>query len=199
MINNKFKEWLEKVEASNEAFNKMTKAEKRVQIAKDVIDRINLEQIVPSNVFLDDDKGYTFGVPFGNTPLEDGQEMKTSLNSITCSACVKGGMFLSYVGRSNNHTYDEYTGVSIEEDSKELKKLREIFTQRQLDLMELFFEGDIFSWMHDKGKRLVKANEKMVEKFHEKYIFDRRSRMIAICENIIENNGTFKPRTLKYE
>ena len=106
-------------------------------------------------------------------------------------------MFLSYVGRSNNHTYDKDEGVSIGEDSRELKKLREIFTQRQLDLMELFFEGMAFSWMHNEGDRISETNKKLMQKFYKKE-FDRTSKMIDICENIIENDGTFKPRKLKF-
>ena len=183
------KKLVARIEAENEIFDSLSKAEKRVRIAQDCLERIKLNLISPyTNNFL---------YPASISVLQMNSNLKESVNSnIQCSACAKGGLFLSYVGRVNNFDSCKLVGGNDVDDS-EHKKLLEIFTLRQLALIEFAFEGNQYL-----NRYWDKSGENSIEiKFSEKlqinaYNFCRRydvkERLIAICENIIENKGTFK-------
>jgi hypothetical protein len=176
-----------KIEAENAEFEKMSKAEKRVVIAKDCLVRIKLEQINPSKgrfCSLIDDYAYSH------------LNIKTVLNSEStnlCSACAKGSLFLSYVGRVNNITFNQIQGFNGLGDSDH-KKLLEIFTARQLSLIEIAFEGHQYI-SYDTNNHYIDFSEGIIykiEKFREKHNYNAESILIDICNNIITNKGTFK-------
>lgn len=181
MIKTKFKSFLNKIEEDNKAFDSADAAQKRVKIAQDVIDRLKVKQVIATSEFLNNEEGCDFW-------LESDESYKDTVNTKVCRACAKGALFLSYVGRVNNLN-GTGNGSSINYDSPEMEKLKEIFTQEQLDLMELAFERNEFSWM------VTDFDEEVKERA---YAFNRRrnnkdNMLKAICENIIENNGTFIP------
>jgi hypothetical protein len=172
------KNWVKTIEESNEAFNKMTKAEKRVTIAKDVIKRVDIGQIDAYSTFISFDG-----------EVEEGKPLKPFFNAIQCSACAKGSLFLSYVGRVNK--FKKEGSFSMDPYSKEMKKIKQIFSQLQLDMIEIAFEGGTFSWT-DREKISNKQISKSLEFFKNNTV-GSRLRLKRIMENIIENNGTFKP------
>lgn len=182
MIKTKFTKFVNTIEADNKAFDSASKAEKRVKIAKDVIARVKTKQIIPASEFLSDEEACSID-------LYEDESYKELANTTVCRACAKGALFLAYVGRVNNLNGDPHNSASIEPDSVEMQKLTEIFSQDQLDLMEMAFEGTNYSWMR---------RDSHDEEAERAYAFNRRrtkkeSRMIAVCENIIKNNGTFIP------
>lgn len=179
-----FKKFIAKIEAENELFNSMSKAEKRVRIAEDCLERIKLNLYEPnSGCFI---TGQTQRL------LEIKPDLKDSVNSsIQCSACAKGGLFLTYVGRVNNFKSSQLDGGNNIR-TNDHRKLLEIFTARQLALIEFAFEGSQhihYDLRH--GEIDLDDLEDKISKFYEKYNDDRK-RMIAICENIIKNKGMFK-------
>lgn len=163
------------VKRTNKKYEAATKAEKRVMIAKDTIARIEADNIIPrhTGVVTDINPDYRFFKDFINTTGE------------SCQVCAKGALFCSLVGRVNdvktedidNHSNDKYDLVH--------EKLLDVFTLKQLDLIETAYECCSYLGEID-GKSARKA-----EKFYDKFS-DNDKRLIAICKNIIANQGTFK-------
>jgi hypothetical protein len=181
----------EKIEAENEAFEQMTNAEKRVRIAEDCIERIRLEQITAS-------KGMVVEFGFNKNKSENLKELLN--DGIQCKACAKGGLFLSYVGRVNNFEKCEIQNDNRENDN-EHQKLLEVFDIKQLALIEAAFEGKPYLSVSLRGN--TQKYRKFFKKHGGKYDYndfeypvsedadDNNNRLIAICENIIANKGTF--------
>jgi hypothetical protein len=186
----KLTKFVERIEAENKLFNSMSKAEKRVRIAEDCLERIQLNLINPYvNQFIN---------PSDIQMLQQlNTDLKTSLNSsIQCTACAKGSLFLSYVGRVNN-----FDSCHLDDDnnirSNAHKKLLEIFTHNQLSMIEYAFEGiQYLRYYRVKNERKeIEFSYTIRQKLSEiKAIYESPTdRMIFICENIIKNKGTYKP------
>ena len=180
-----------KIDKDNEMFNKATKAQKRVIIAQDCLDRIKLEQIIPfSGRFCDVKPNFEYS----------DKNIKNELNSykgVICSACAKGSLFMSYVGRTNKYNFNNIEGDN-DRNNKDHSKLLQIFTLRQLALIEYVFEGTQHIHYDKKGERITFYYYYDVLEFRNK-VFNLKGDgdkdtklMIAICNNIIENKGTFK-------
>jgi hypothetical protein len=195
----------------NEAFNLMTKEEKIVTIAKDCLNRLDLNQITAKT-----------GVLFGwNEREHKGKEsVQTVCNTdskFNCSACMKGGLLLSYIGRVNQFNFGQISKRNNIR-SREHKKLTELFSKEQLALIEFAFEGRLYinikftketilkvvKFYYENGGRYAYYEkdefDDMVKEQQAKdfvtlrcYSKDEEKRMIAICENIIENKGVFIP------
>lgn len=178
----------ERIKADNEKFAKATKAEKRVIIAQDCLDRIRLAQIQPK---------------FGSfCSLKVRRPEFTSLKAVldteeqqVCSSCAKGSLFMSYLGRVNQFTFNDLlynSGNSAYDDSH--LKLLEIFTKKQLSLIEFFFEGEQYIY------KTFKFDKDIIEAYRERIIggFDHRTleganlMLTELCNNIIKNKGSFK-------
>ncbi len=176
------KELFKSIEEQNEVFNTSSKAEKRVMIAQDCLVRIKLNQLksnkgrmFTNNLFVNTD---------GDTSLKS--LLNKDKNPLKCSVCAKGGLFMSYVGRVNEcPVYDVSDDTGL--NSKPMRKLLEIFSAKQLSLIETAFEGDTFSWNKTLSDNYVRKALRFFDRYNVK------NRLGAICENIIENKGTFKP------
>ena len=190
-MNAEIKALAEQIEADNELCKSMTEAEKRVVIAHDCIIRIHAEQFKPCrNKFfanLEDFKSYDDD---SNT-----KSIKETINNSeivpTCEVCAKGGLFLSIIGRVNNFTFGEVWGDN-DIDSDEHAELLNFFSARQLALIELAFEGEQYIDYDEDGEPIdfsTKKENKAI-KFYDSYE-KSNNRLIAICENIINNNGEF--------
>jgi hypothetical protein len=107
------------------------------------------------------------------------------VNTKTCEVCAKGGLFVSYIGRVNNFSDD---CLGNDESNEAHKKLLEVFTLRQLAIIEYAFEGTQYIYSVNIPYDL----EKKLHKFYDENYDDDDKRLIKICENIIKNKGTFK-------
>lgn len=183
------------IEAKNEEFLQMTPAQKRVEIANDLIARVRLKQFVAG-------KSRIVHLKYGGALAEANYEdsVKDILNSTdenVCQVCAKGGLLMSYIGRVNGETRGDlselngYNSNSIENPAH--KKLLELFDARQLSYIELAFEGNKYLNYDEKREPIVFTAEEMEAAlaFYSKYENDSNKRLIAISENIITNNGTF--------
>lgn len=167
----KLQQFIKKIEKTNKIFNESTKAQKRVMIAQDCIDRIKCNLLTAST---------------GSFITYNGWEVDQKLvNTTTCQVCAKGGLFASYIGRVNNFR-DECLGN--DERNEAHKKLREVFTLRQLAIIEYAFEGSQYIY----SVSLTPDMENKLEDFYDENYEDDDQRLIKICENIIKNKGTFK-------
>ncbi len=163
----------EKAEA---AFKKMTKAEKRVAIAKDVIANLKTRQLKPLS-------GTYFSIAAG-----DEFDLQTALaKGAECTVCALGGLFACAVPYKNGDmgAVDIHNGMVI------INYLRGIFEKKQLDLIETAFEKKLMGDPYPFATREAEQNHPAV-RFGKKYP-GHKARMAAIMQNIIKNEGTFKP------
>ena len=155
------------------AYKKMTRAERRVAICKDVIKQLDAGRYIASSTYLE--------------LANDGEELvETKDNPIsnkTCYLCGKGAMFVSKVSKfngvkpfvpNNTHPWDMVEGVS------------DAFSKDQMDNIERLFECffSSHSLLGSYGKWLSwKLNS-------------QEERLRIICQNIIDNKGTLRPKQL---
>lgn len=186
---------LEIIEESNKAFSKMSKANQRVAIAKDVIMTIKAKKIkISQGSYVTNDE---LSEEIGN--YEKPVELQKLLAKVDepCEVCAKGAMFICDIMRRNDFKVSDNT--NIEDERIISKRLSQYFPQQQLDLIECAFEEGVqqdytktLSIRNDDGNWIYSEIAKEAMEFGERY---KRSedRLIAIMKNIIKNNGTFKP------
>jgi hypothetical protein len=180
---------MSKINKLNEEFKKATKAQKRVMIAQDVLAQLKAKRYfaesgcwVQPNIKAACEK---------NLKDEDSvQELFAAKKIESCNVCALGGLFMSCINLNNNTTVEDlkkefYIGDFVYDDSKISNGLNRIFTQKQLILIESYFEGSQGYFKGDNEKTVV---------FLESYNDDERLEMIM--QNIIDNDGTFKPNKL---
>ena len=163
--------FLKRIEKTNEVFNNSAPEQKRVMIAQDVIDRIKAQLLQPKVQRL-------IRMP------ECARVNQENVNTLTCEVCAKGGLLASYVGRVNN--FDVDCLISNTENNEAHVKLLELFTLEQLAIIEYAFEGGQYIHSVNISGNLRTA----LRMFYENYE-TAEERLIAICENIIKNNGDF--------
>lgn len=178
------KSYFEKyVEKSNEVFKAATKAEKRVMIAKDTILRIrkgNLEVQTGTLVEMQDDTQHP--------------SFKDYINGeyVNCEVCAKGALFCSFVGRVNKMSTKDVISSSGNEPTNNIHlKLKSLFSIKQLDMIETVFEGDslLGTLSNDEEEKCYNFTIGL----EVKGIYEEDDKLIAICKNIIKNEGTFIP------
>jgi|SRR6185369_5172464 len=177
------------------SFGKLSKAEKRVAIAKDVLKWIKtgVAKAETGTYFripqLDGDEGINSEL-FGNLELRDIIEK----NQLKCTVCAKGAIFLSSLMKRNNFTLNMLSSYGEVRGQECCDRVSDIFTRTQLDLIEDAFEGTyetsdgVDYWnTYDDG---YSNKDKAIKKFYEKYTTDE-GRLVAIMNNIIKNKGEF--------
>lgn len=189
-------------------FQKLSKAKKAVLVAKDV-----LEQLAAKKYRANTGNYISFD---GQIPFEG--DIKSNFDKLpSCKVCALGSMLLSCTKLGNVLTTDDIdtsVGHSDLTSSDNVRVLFDsIFSNKQLLLIETAFEG-YNDWKYMSNSDEFKEYEKDFEyyqsadrygddetlsfeeasactKFYMKYRKDVR--LIAICNNIIENDGTFIP------
>lgn len=188
----------------NEYFNSLTKPQKRVAIAEDVIKQIKAKKYLPKQMAY-----VTF------KKLENSEEqIQTNFDKIECTCCALGGLFLSEVKFNNSCTFKELNYNDFSKgnyfEEKPLKRLNKYFSLSQLVLTEFAFEcwGTNELYYNDdnsvhidmgignhKTLKELKLTENDIEKaceFGNDYLYPN-DRLLAIMKNIVLNEGTFKP------
>lgn len=166
----------------------LTKAQRAVAVAKDIIKQLKLEKLNLAHAYCEG----TFDTPL--SPDADAQKHIGTIQKV-CRVCAIGAAFLSHIrlyddmriadlqlplyeGAELNHP--NYIGVEREQI---VRKLRGTFTARQLDMIEDAYETsycglrDAHTKSEKFGVQFGTSNEKLT----------------AICKNIIKNDGVFKP------
>lgn len=168
----------------NRRFRSLGLKEQRIKIIKDVIASLTSNKYSATQglyVKLPSSKLAKFSrYEQLNIALEDVSE--------SCRVCGIGGIFLSAVTLNNKYTvgdYDSHDGGS----SKLRDYLNPWFSDDQLDLIETAFERDSTMSKHS-GNDVDLARD-----FGRKYLASKL-RLLAICNNILENKGEFVPPNL---
>lgn len=174
---------------TEEEFNSLPHEKKKVLVAKDVIKHLNSKKIIArqmSNVKFVGKKFNYYADPKGSikeymcsAPADDHD----------CAVCAKGGLFMSIIGRANKLQFEDvYFGTTVS-SSVFNQVLYNIFGREQIDLIEIAFEGrSDFYWMG-----MVKPQDRLAAIEFNKNVLDPDKKLRAIMENIIKNNGEFRP------
>ena len=169
-------------------------------IAKDVLAQIKAKRYFPESgewvkpLWSDDQKSIDIKLD-PNSSIKDAFKSK-AINS--CQVCALGGLFMSCTNLNNNTTVQDlkdetYIGELVADDDKISNGLNRIFTQAQLMLIETYFEGGE-GYFKGYSEYFSYSDEKLLVTFFKSYHDDERLKMIM--QNIIDNNGTFKPSKL---
>lgn len=168
---------------------KLTKAELRVEIAKDVLKNLKTLQVLARNTYVRsadlDDIDYD----------KPSQKVARSLQKKGCEVCALGACFLSLVALKNKF---DFGGAGIVTRREVTDRLRSAFSDAQMDLIERAFEWRGNWPAHPYGDEGDRLNTFACKYPHEDtcdgYITSNgTTRLRAIMKNIIKNNGTFKP------
>lgn len=177
-----------KLNARNKRFLALTKAERRVAIAKDVLKqlRLNVYQASPGTY-----------VCIRNGLKRDAlaDDQLCDVLSLTapsrCAVCARGAMFLSAVMKFDNYRVGDCYALGREMsqslyvgDSDFNEYENHFFSPQQIDLIESAFEG----WT----RRLPDGNLDYTSVHFQRAYPDATERLIVIMKNIIANRGIFK-------
>ena len=171
-------------------WKELSAEEKRVAIARDVIASLNKHRYnARQGTYVDEET-------FNDYPLNTSvQKILEVNNPPECTVCALGGCFLSLIKFNNNVTVEEILDMDFTSAGVMRKQLGEFFSEEQLGLIETAFENDI-----DYARR-VDADDLQAHKAADFFeivhdvdgYYDETKLMIAIMQNIIDNNGTFVP------
>lgn len=169
----------------------MSRKERKIAIAKDVIANIHLGKL---NVRMNN--GYVGGID-GDIEYDKEilcqylpSEQVAELLKPACQVCARGAMMMCKVAKFNSFDLNKYC---LEDEESTVEALKDAFSEEELGQIEGAFElwgSDSFMPSH---KRL--SNESLD---NWASIQDDKDRLLAIMQNVIDHNGVFKPE-VKYE
>jgi hypothetical protein len=168
--------------------------ETRVTLAKDILALLDSEYLHPMHMrYLDID---IFDVANSSTSSLQNILEGTSV----CRACALGSLFVGYVRRFNNCNLSDLTMgcESIYAQKCDIDKfLLTIFTKKQLDAIELAYEGTGLVWINDVDRMALSQVEKEhCLEFYKKSA-DSTERLRAIMNNIIITESSFQTLLFK--
>lgn len=201
------------------SFSKLSKPQKRVAIAKDVLMQIKRGKYIAgtgsyiTNVKVEGVRGNAEGY-FGKIKSQPIKENFAKIQE--CTVCAMGACLMSITKFENKLDFGEVgSGVSAINNEKVKELFSSLFEPLQLLLIERAFEGDSGGTLvaeqlfnldecdSDIRKQVIKC-EKFYQRFTENEdklsdyeLTEQREkndelRLTAIMENIIRNKGTFK-------
>jgi hypothetical protein len=187
----KLSELKKKIRDRERRFKNMTESGKRVAIAKDVIRSVLEDKTIKPQAGVYFESNSLDGT-LNNMRYEEIDESSIEFRDVflkklhECTACAVGSMFVCSMLRDDNLTITEFRESF---DNKHV--LRRFFSSGQIYLIESAFERDNMHWCNEDWE-LEQDNIYAAIKFGERYTNDKK-RLIAIMQNIIDNNGTFIP------
>ena len=170
-------------------WEEMTKRERRVAIAKDVLDHLDYLNIKDGNGFIVDSGTESLIDRSGPITHQDCQIIRD-----TCAMCARGALMISRVDLFNSidwsQMYSEPCGEEVDFAHRDLtdEVLIGAFGKKQLGKIEAAFEvGACYA----ENVGCSDATAQLCKEFGLKYR-DAKDRLRAIMLNIVEN-GKFKP------
>lgn len=177
----------------------MTRKEKRLIVIKDVLSRLRYRK-VDINYYIKD-------IPIKELKSNNlNRDLQQDINKIEkCQACALGNVLISHIRVFDKLTYEDigfYTqysssnyesycinGYTLKNDV--VNVLLKYFSQLQLDMIEAAFEQtDLYVKDFVKKRNRTKILNSI--KFGKKYK-DPKTRLRAILNNILDNDGLFRP------
>lgn len=196
-------------------FNKLSKAKKAVLVAQDVLEQIKIKKYIP-NV------GAYYRHPILKENISLEKQINKNFDKIeSCEVCALGSMLLSCTHLGNKLTTSDFNinwNVDIDNlrNSNIEKLFTSIFSSKTLLIIEVCFES-YTSWKKLNSKTILKYEKNFNFKennirygarilnqslsFEETLACNKifrkfknpTNRLKYICNNIIANNGQFKP------
>ncbi len=161
----------------------MTRSERRIAIAKDVIEQINLGKMC-----IRSSNGYLAGKLPKSCINRDSETKISPLMARdiqkSCKMCIRGALMISKIAQFNEVTMEnlnfdlDYISIHVESTADILEGA---FSGEELDIIEQTFEG----WA-DKKIGIFYCDHN-----------DDADRVIAICQNIVDH-GFFDP-SVRYD
>lgn len=172
------------VKAWNDKFKSLSKAEQRVEIAKDILKQLRAKKYIASR------GSYIVGL----TDVDEELDIRSNFDKVqNCQCCALGACLLSVTKYKNKLKFNDVQLI-MAGDNDSWSLLKEIFTVKQIAILEYMFEGGSgtkvaeysFQYYLDENTRFKCSS------FRYKYDSDD-ARLKAICKNIINNKGDIKP------
>jgi hypothetical protein len=184
------------------SFSRLSRAEKRMTIAKDVIAQIKRgKYIAEKGTYISDITTPKLEDSWGSKVegFEEKDVQKNFSKIQSCTVCALGACLMSSTKFANQLVFEDVDSVdadSMVKNEKVNKLFKSLFSPEQLFLIEEAFEGDNEGCSSRVGKmmgaRVPKKLLKKSVKFFDESGEDEH-RLISIMKNIIKNKGTFKP------
>lgn len=188
----------EKLSERNKRFWAMPKAKQRVAVAVDILKQLECN-------FYSAESGTYFefshldNIDSDSVPLKlDELLAEAKKKKAICNVCQIGAAFTSLV-RLGDKAESQYflgeggvgegSGIGSIEMRTQLEK---VFSSDQICLIECAFESSTSYNRPSEGYNAPYEVRKKAADFGGRYLSDK-SRMVAICKNIIKNKGTFIP------
>ena len=185
---------------------RMTKGEKRVEIAKDVLKQIKANKYKPtSGIWVSDADGnevndliYRARDKDWDAPVDLKKDVVCQLNG-KCDVCALGSLFVSAIDKFNHTKLNPNCSVDFtEHQDSDYNPLLKWFSAKQLLLIENTFENRYGAWMEKtmyvlSKNKVIYWDDVVIPAIHaycKKYP-DETSRLKAIMNNIVRNKGTF--------
>lgn len=171
----------------------LTRAERKVEIAKDVIKHIQAE-----NLNIRAGWGYVVpDTPTARNDLRDRVDARSELDSEacdlvrkSCAMCARGALLISRVDVGNKLGWSDIgNGHAIA--CHTVRGLKDSFTISELKLIEAAFERND-RYAPQTTRRDLKINAREFGNGHA----DSSDRLLAIMQNIVDHDGEFKPEVL---
>jgi hypothetical protein len=171
------------IKARNTWFNSLTKEEKRVAIAKDVIEQLDLQKFTAKSGTY-----FSLNLPDYKVVKEGVSLQKQFDKAETCKVCAMGAVFASKVRLGNEFEVPYSTCIVSIDDDYIVNSTDSLFSEYEMRLMEFFFEGaDINETIYHESEDYDSIDEK-VREFCDTYK-TADERMRAIMQNIIDSEG----------
>ena len=172
------------IEKQNKEFQKLSKKQRRLAIARDVLSQLRAKKfIAQTGIYLraDDLKNEEAAEPV------DLQCFLLQTNP-QCTVCGIGAAVCSLARLGDEVQYG--SEGAFRDNTDYHGKLRPVFSEKQIHLIEWAFEGRETT---DEAYDFLSTKERLsAEKFFTKHP-NTDKRLAAIFRNIVKNNGTFKP------
>lgn len=172
-----------RVAKANKSFEKLSTADKRVQIARDVLAQLASKRLIATpGTWL---AGSNEGNLFSKKDLEKNPDLQKILkNTEECTGCALGGMFMCAVERA-----DELKLGDLSVESQDMKQLQ---TEDVFEYMEKFFSRDQLDAIESAFEQGDGASNDLDAEDWLDGIEDAGERMRLIMENIVANKGEFR-------
>ena len=166
---------------------KMGRKRARVLIAKDALALLKKEALMAcaGGYLVIRGKSFPFSV---DDEDEDKQVADIVSEAPVCEVCAIGAAFVASVRRFDRLKIRDFYADPDRYDYT--RYLGQFFSQAQLDLMEIAFEGTHIGVANVPEREFLRA-----QSFYLHYATPERApeRLEAIFRNIVKNDGTFKP------
>lgn len=162
-------------------FDRMSPKNRRIRVAEDTITTIEAKMTVPqAGCFL---YSFSSGASFANRPAGVIHNLESGIH---CQACAIGSMAVAACQRFNGHTSGDLEDSAYEDLRTALEG---VFFRKQLMMIECAFER---TGAPAKGYGYKWEDGDMATLFGKQHP-DPYDRLLAIMQNIIDNDGTFVP------